>query len=1078
MELRVRARLLRDADHPSYDAFWRTFDIEARHAEFDVAGVSSHRLVRRAAERDARTSPACARTRATTRAPEPATGHRAVDALAADAAHDVDRRRRLRAERRLRLSTRSSALVRLLAQGRADRRAVAARRCALRDGRQRVARRAGVAARASTCRRRSICTAAAQREHARRRRPAQRHRSRAASGRYVHLRPANPVPTGARGGYSRRPERSARRGAAAATCSSTRPPPLTRRRGDRADRRADALGRVVGDRHRLHRQARGRVSRRHGARAHRRHPSRPLPSEQRRRCCSRLASRGVDDRRRRDQQRLPRRPSHPRRDLEQQLPALRSQSEHRGGVRRGAERRRADRPSSTTPRHRRASCCRSCRDEARLLVCLRLRRDVHDRCRRLASCLAAASLRRSGSATPHDAFAAERARAAVSRSGVRRPISAFHAAPPTAAHGRNRRRAASSPNRSRRWLRRAGLDGRDASSTTRISRIRCARSRSSVRRRRVGCFGVTEPASPLDPDTNNPSSGRGFVAYSASGDVTAPVVYANYGLPADYAQLEARVRRRIARIARYGNSHRAVKLYTAERPAPRGSSSTAIPPTTGSARRHVARGYWRAGQLQRGNGKYSWFWHGDPLTPACPRRRAARLDPETAPTLPRIPAAVVRGARRGKFSSDSTDGRAGRMFQGALRSPRHVGRGRCAFGCRRHDQRPAHHPRRRRARARRAASPTAGVFGHPPRCVDVRRRRSGTGTATLLEVARGLGALRRAGWRPERTISFAFWDAEEFGLIGSTEYAEHRQRSCGGTLVCYINTDLYTNGRLDAGGVPSLRDFLSESRRTFPTALAPCTTRGAAERSRTPPAAPRSGRISRSSSRRSAVARISCPFRISSGCRRYPIEYNATGGIATARITRTTTRATSWSTSPIRDSSAALSSRGCWARWCCDSASRRAAVPVFTLRETTRRVCRDRHAMGGRQRRTTSRCRSTSRRCVAPSIAPPSRRDSSSGASTPTRRRRAVLLRRSPASMTCSPAWSSASSTKASPTAVVPPSHLRVEHLLAVRRPAVSRLAEALRVKDAARATAEVGRIERALDRMSTELTRGRALVR
>jgi N-acetylated-alpha-linked acidic dipeptidase len=86
----------------------------------------------------------------------------------------------------------------------------------------------------------------------------------------------------------------------------------------------------------------------------------------------------------------------------------------------------------------------------------------------------------------------------------------------------------------------------------------------------------------------------------------------------------------------------------------------------------------------------------------------------------------------------------------------------------------------------------------------------GTGAAVMLEVARGLGALRRGGWRPERTISIAFWDAEEFGLIGSTEYAELKQRALRDGTLCYINTDLYTAGRLDAGGVPSLRDLVVE----------------------------------------------------------------------------------------------------------------------------------------------------------------------------------------------------------------------------------------------------------------------------
>ena len=77
---------------------------------------------------------------------------------------------------------------------------------------------------------------------------------------------------------------------------------------------------------------------------------------------------------------------------------------------------------------------------------------------------------------------------------------------------------------------------------------------------------VAEPADPRDPDTANPKLTPGFVAYSASGHVTAPVVYVNYGLPADYEALEAKgipARGAIA-LARYGKVHRAVKVHTAE----------------------------------------------------------------------------------------------------------------------------------------------------------------------------------------------------------------------------------------------------------------------------------------------------------------------------------------------------------------------------------------------------------------------------------------------------------------------------------------------------------------------------------
>jgi N-acetylated-alpha-linked acidic dipeptidase len=86
----------------------------------------------------------------------------------------------------------------------------------------------------------------------------------------------------------------------------------------------------------------------------------------------------------------------------------------------------------------------------------------------------------------------------------------------------------------------------------------------------------------------------------------------------------------------------------------------------------------------------------------------------------------------------------------------------------------------------------------------------GTGMAALLEVAKALGALARDGWRPSRTIDFAFWDAEEFGLIGSTEYAEEFRSTLQEQLIAYINTDMYMKGRFDPGGAPSLRAFVSE----------------------------------------------------------------------------------------------------------------------------------------------------------------------------------------------------------------------------------------------------------------------------
>jgi N-acetylated-alpha-linked acidic dipeptidase len=333
---------------------------------------------------------------------------------------------------------------------------------------------------------------------------------------------------------------------------------------------------------------------------------------------------------------------------------------------------------------------------------------------------------------------------------------------------------------------------------------------------------VTEPPSPIDRDTQNPALGPGFVAYAASGDVTAPVVYVNYGLPDDYAQLALRdvdVHGALV-LARYGHSHRAVKLHTAEQAGAAGIIIYSDPADDGFVRGETwPKGYWRTkDQIQRGNGKYSWFWHGDPLTPGVAAvRDAARQDPASAPTLPRIPAAVLSWGEAQKIF-ERLDGKpVPPGFQGGLPLTYRTGGGTVRARLRVQMDNGLRTIRNVVARVQGAQQPDrevilgthhdAWTFGG----VD-----PGTGTAALLELGRVLGALRRGGWQPQRTITLAFWDAEEFGLIGSTEYAEDRLRALRERAICYINTDLYMKGRLDAGGTPSLRDLLVEVTQDVP----------------------------------------------------------------------------------------------------------------------------------------------------------------------------------------------------------------------------------------------------------------------
>ena len=421
-----------------------------------------------------------------------------------------------------------------------------------------------------------------------------------------------------------------------------------------------------------------------------------------------------------------------------------------------------------------------------------------------------------------EAFRRERAREEEFRALVSAErISAYHAALTARPHMAGTDGARAVADSIARWLRAAKLDVEVLEYHALLSYPE--EIAVSLAGADAAPLRVDEPASPLDPDTRHPELGPGFVAYAASGDVTAPVIYANYGLPSDYEQLAARgvdPRGKIV-LARYGRSHRAVKLFTAEQRGAAGILLYNDPADDGYARGDTwPNGYWRTSeQLQRGNGKYSWYWHGDPLTPGAPAlTNAARLDQARAPTLPRIPAAVLSWGQARLILERLGGDTVPASFRGALPITYRIGDGaatRIRLTVRIRDElRTIRNVVARipgaRQRDRAVLLGThhdAWTFGG----VD-----PGTGAATLLGVAHALGELAQRGWRPERTITLAFWDAEEFGLIGSTEYAEHRARELQAGTICYINTDLSTNGQLDAGGVPSLRDLLVEVARDVP----------------------------------------------------------------------------------------------------------------------------------------------------------------------------------------------------------------------------------------------------------------------
>jgi N-acetylated-alpha-linked acidic dipeptidase len=334
-------------------------------------------------------------------------------------------------------------------------------------------------------------------------------------------------------------------------------------------------------------------------------------------------------------------------------------------------------------------------------------------------------------------------------------------------------------------------------------------------------LNVREPVNPLDPDSANPELVPAFVAYSASGEAQAPVVYVNYGLPPDYAMVEAagvEVKGKIV-MARYARSHRAVKIHTAQEHGAAAIIIYSDPADDGFAKGSTwPEGPWRADfQSQDGNGKYSWFWHGDPLSPGVGARADSKvLDPATAPTLPRIPAIVLSSKEAAKILGQLRGPGVPAGFQGALPFAYRLGAGPAVV----------HLNVQMDASRRPIRDIVAKLRGeNPDRWVVLGTHHDawtfggmdpGSGTSAVYETARSLAALTKQGWRPDRSIVFAFWDAEEPGLVGSTEYAEAFERELRQKAVAYINTDLFMQGHFFGGGTPSLRDFLVQVTKDVP----------------------------------------------------------------------------------------------------------------------------------------------------------------------------------------------------------------------------------------------------------------------
>lgn len=331
-------------------------------------------------------------------------------------------------------------------------------------------------------------------------------------------------------------------------------------------------------------------------------------------------------------------------------------------------------------------------------------------------------------------------------------------------------------------------------------------------------LGRALPTSPgADGDTR---FSLAWNAYGANGSVSAPVVYANYGLPEDYdslARLGVEVEDRIV-LARYGRSFRGVKAAVAERHGARGLILYSDPAEDGfAAGDTLPDGPYRPSDaVQRGTVKYLWRYTGDPLTPGRPARPGVeRLDPEDATDLPRIPVAPLGYGAASSILRAMDGPRAPGAFQGGLDFEYRVGSGETTVRLE-VEQSYALRPIRNVIARLPGASSRSIVIGNHYDAWLYGGVDPHSGTAAVLEIARGLSTLRDGGWSPRRGITIAFWDAEEYGAVGSTEWVEQHVDRLRREAVAYFNIDVFTAGTLQVSGVPSLRALVASAAEAVP----------------------------------------------------------------------------------------------------------------------------------------------------------------------------------------------------------------------------------------------------------------------
>ena len=362
----------------------------------------------------------------------------------------------------------------------------------------------------------------------------------------------------------------------------------------------------------------------------------------------------------------------------------------------------------------------------------------------------------------------------------------------------------------------------------------------TIQRPIVKTLSLDEAPLATDKDTASSAAFGAFHGYGVSGAVSGRVVYVNYGRPEDYVAIEKMgidVKGKIV-LVRYGTLFRGLKVRNAQKRGAAGILIFSDPADDGFAKGDVyPHGRFRPGSaVQRGSVQFLSLGPGDPSTPFGPSVKGAKRLPidrfngfsldgpsledwEKVSALKRddyfatIPCLPIGYDTAQEIFKVLAGANVPTGWQGGLPLAYHVGPGPAEM----------HMTVAMDYQVRTIWNVIATITGtiEPERWVMIGNHRDawvygavdpGSGTAATMEMCRALGAAVKNGWKPRRTLLYASWDAEEYGLVGSTEWAEQNSTSINEKAVLMLNVDSAVSGpEFGGSGVPSLRELLLDA---------------------------------------------------------------------------------------------------------------------------------------------------------------------------------------------------------------------------------------------------------------------------